>query len=93
VPLTFPVVVTAKPAAKVKGAILAHAKRITGLTKYICAVSVDPPTPTSWVVQNGEQARRTITGLDSGKGYWIKFCTERGSLRSDWSQPVYCVAS
>jgi hypothetical protein len=93
VPLSPPVSTTVKPGTKVKGSIMAHAKRIAGLTRYICAVSVDPPTATSWVVQNGAQARRTILGLESGKGYWIKFCTERGSNRSDWSAPVYCVAS
>jgi hypothetical protein len=93
VPLTAPTSVTTSPGKKVKGSILAHAKKIPGLSKYICAVSVDPQTPTSYVVQNGTQARRTITGLNSGAGYWIKFCTERGSSRSDWSIAVYCVAS
>jgi hypothetical protein len=93
VPLTFPTKITAAPGRRVKGSISVHALKITGLTKYICAISVDPATPTSYVVQNGTQARRTITGLESGKGYWIKFCTERGSSRSDWSIAVYCVAS
>jgi hypothetical protein len=44
-------------------------------------------------VLNGAQARRVISGLESGKGYWIKYATERGSNRSAWSDPVYCVAS
>jgi hypothetical protein len=92
VPLVAPVV-TATPSTKAKGAIAARAKRIAGISKYICAISVDPQTATSWTVQNGTQSRRTITGLDSGKGYWIRFCTERGSNRSDWSTPFYCVAS
>ncbi len=42
---------------------------------------------------NGVAAKRTITGLVSGQGYWLKYCTERGALRSAWSAPVYCVAS
>ena len=93
VPLVPPATITVKPGKKAKGSIFCHATRIAGLTRYILAVSPDPVTPTSWVVQNGGQARRTITGLDSGKGYWIRFCTERGSDRSAWSDPVYCVAS
>jgi hypothetical protein len=92
VPLTSPGV-TATPSKRVKGAIVARAKRITGISKYICAISVDPVTPTSWIVQNGTQSLRTITGLESGKGYWIKYCTERGANRSDWSIAFYCVAS
>ena len=93
VDLVPPTTITVKPGSKAKGAIFVHALRVAGLSRYICAISLDPVTPTSWQVLNGAQARRTITGLESGKGYWIKFCTERGSLRSDWSAPVFCVAS
>jgi hypothetical protein len=93
VPLTASISIATSPGKRVKGSIFVHAKKIPGIGKYICAISVDPATPTSYVVQNGTQARRTITGLESGKGYWIKFCTERGSSRSDWSIAVYCVAS
>ena len=91
--LVPPVKNTAVPGKKAKGTIDVHALRIPGLSKYICAISPDPVTPTSYTVLNGTAARRTITGLESGKGYWIKFCTERGDQRSDWSAPVYCVAS
>lgn len=91
--LVPPTTITVKPGKKVRGSILSHAKRIAGLTRYILALSPDPITPTSWQVQNGGAARRTITGLESGKGYWIRYCTERGSERSAWSDPVYCVAS
>jgi hypothetical protein len=93
VALQAPAHVATAPAKKVKGAIAARAQRIAGLSKYICAISVDPATPTSWQVLAGTAARRTITGLDSGKLYWIRYCTERGSVRSDWSTPVQCVAS
>jgi hypothetical protein len=93
VELVPPTTITLKPYKKTKGSILSHAQRIAGLTKYICAISVDPVTLTSWQVLNGSQARRVISGLESGKGYWIKYCTERGSNRSAWSDPVYCIAS
>jgi hypothetical protein len=93
VALQAPAHVATAPAKKVKGAIAAHAQRTAGLSKYICAISLDPVTPTSWQVLAGTAARRTITGLDSGKLYWIRYCTERGALRSDWSTPVQCVAS
>jgi hypothetical protein len=92
VPLVHPTTVTAAPAKKVKG-ILAHALKIPGLFKYICAISTDAVSTGNYTVLNGTAAKRTITGLVSGQGYWIKFCTERGSVRSDWSTPVYCVAS
>jgi len=91
--LVPPTTVTVKPGKKEKGSIFSHAKRIPGLTRYILAISLDPITATSWQVLNGAAARRTLTGLESGKGYWIKYCTERGSDRSAWSDPVYCVAS
>jgi hypothetical protein len=79
----------------VKGGILAHALKMAGLFKYICAISTDATSTTTgtYTVQNGTAAKRTITGLVSGQGYWIKYCTERGVLRSAWSTPVYCVAS
>jgi hypothetical protein len=93
VPLTAPGKVTVAPGKKAKGTIDVHALRIPGLTKYICAISLDPVTPTSYTVLNGAAAKRTISGLDSGKGYWIKYCTERRDQRSEWSAPVYCVAS
>jgi len=93
VPLVPPVTITVKPSRKVKGAIFSHAKVLPGLTRYVIAISLDPITATSWEVLTGGQARRTITGLQSGKGYWIKYATERGSDRSAWSDPVYCVAS
>ena len=87
-----PETVTAIPAKKVKG-ILAHAVKIAGLNKYYCAISSDPTSTGTYTTLNGTAARRTITGLVSGQGYWIKYCTERGSVRSAWSNPVYCVAS
>jgi hypothetical protein len=91
--LVPPTTITVTAYKKTKGSIFSHAQRVVGLTRYICAISVDPVTPTSWQVLNGSQARRVISGLESGKGYWIKYCTERGSNRSAWSDPVYCVAS
>jgi len=91
--LVPPTIITATPGKKAKGTIFSHAKRITGFTRYILALSPDPSSPTSWQVLSGAQARRTIGGLESGKGYWLKYCTERGSERSAWSEPVYCVAS
>ena len=87
-----PETVTAIPAKKVKG-ILAHAVKIPGLYKYYCSISTDPTSTGTYTTLNGTAARRTITGLVSGQGYWIKYCTERGSVRSAWSNPVYCVAS
>jgi hypothetical protein len=88
-----PDTVTATPGKKVKGSIVAHAVKIPGLYKYICAISTDPTSTGTYTVLNGTAAQRTITGLVSGQGYWIKYCTERGSIRSDFSAPVYCVAS
>jgi hypothetical protein len=88
-----PVTVTAKSGKKLKGSILVHATRLPGLFKYICAISVDPITATSWTVLPGTPSKRTLTGLVSGQGYWIRYATERGVNRSDWSAPVYCVAS
>jgi hypothetical protein len=93
VPVQVPEHVLASPAKKARGGIFAHAQRIAGLTKYICAISLDPVTPTSWQVLPGTAARRTITGLESGKTYWVRFATERGSSRSDWSIAVQCIAS
>jgi hypothetical protein len=93
VPLQAPAHVLAAPAKKVRGAIAAHAQRIAGLSKYICAISVDPATPTSWQILAGTAARRTIAGLESGKLYWVRYCTERGAARSDWSTPSQSVAS
>jgi hypothetical protein len=92
VALVHPETVTAAPAKTVKG-IVAHAVKIPGLFKYICAISSDALSTGNYTVLNGTAAKRTITGLVSGQGYWIKYCTERGALRSDWSTPVYCVAS
>ena len=92
VPLVHPETVTAAPAKKVKG-ILVHAVKIPGLFKYICAISTDAVSTGTYTVLNGTAAKRTLTGLVSGQGYWIRFSTERGSLRSDWSTPVYCIAS
>jgi hypothetical protein len=92
-PLVPPPTVTVKGGKKLKGSILAQATRLPGLFKYICAISVDPITATSWTVLNGTPSKRTITGLVSGQGYWIRYCTERGTSRSDWGAPVYCVAS
>jgi hypothetical protein len=93
VALVHPETVTAQAAKKVKGAIVAHADKIEGLYKYICAISTDPTSTGNYTVLNGTAAKRTITGLVSGQGYWIKYCTERGSNRSEWSTPIYCVAS
>jgi hypothetical protein len=91
--LVAPGTVTAAPGKKAKGTIVAHALKIAGLYKYICAVSTDPTSTGTYAVLNGTAALRTISGLVSGQGYWIKYCTERGSVRSDWSAPVYCLAS
>ena len=91
--LVPPEVVTATPPRKGKGAIVAHAVRLAGLYKYICAISTDATSTGTYTVLNGTAAKRTLTGLVSGQGYWIKFCTERGQNRSAWSTPVYCVAS
>jgi hypothetical protein len=93
VALVPPETVTATPGKNAKGAILAHAIKIAGLYKYICAISTDPTSTGTYLVQNGTAAKRMLTGLVSGQGYWIKYCTERGSVRSAWSAPVYCVAS
>ncbi len=90
--LVFPETVTATPGKKVKG-IVAHAVKIPGLFKYYCAISTDASSTGNYTVLNGTAAKRMLTGLVSGQGYWIKFCTERGSVRSAWSNPVYCVAS
>ena len=92
VALVPPEVVNATPAKKVKG-ILVHAVKLAGLYKYICAISTDAASTGTYTVLNGTAAMRTLTGLVSGQGYWIKYCTERGQNRSTWSIPVYCVAS
>jgi hypothetical protein len=93
VALVPPETITAVASKKVKGAIAAHAVRLPGLYRYICAISVDPITATSFAVLIGTASKRTISGLTSGTGYWIRYCTERGDQRSAWSAPVYCVAS
>jgi len=93
VALVPPETVTVAAGKKVKGTLLAHAVKIPGLYKYICAISSDAVSTGTYTVQNGTAATRTITGLVSGQGYWVKYCTERGALRSGWSAPVYCVAS
>ncbi len=93
VALVPPEVVLATPWKKAKGGIVAHAIKIPGLYVYICAISTDPTGTGNYTVQNGTAAKRTLTGLVSGQGYWLKYCTERGALRSAWSAPVYCVAS
>jgi hypothetical protein len=91
VPLIPPVLVTAKP-DKELGSIYAHAHRIPGLFHYILQVSPDPITATSWEEQPGGTAIRHLTGLVSGKLYWLRWCTERGSQRSSWSIPVSVTA-
>ena len=88
----IPETVTATPGKKEKG-ILAHALKIPGLSKYYCAISTEAASTGNYTMLNGTAAKRMLTGLVSGQGYWIKFCTERGSVRSAWSTPVYCVAS
>jgi hypothetical protein len=89
--LTVPEGLTAKT-GKAKGTFDGQCKRIAGLGKYICQVSADPITPTSWVDQPGTASKRVFSGFESGKGYWIRFCTERGQHRSGWSDPVYVIA-
>lgn len=92
VPLVPPEVVTATAAKTAKGSIVAHAIKLPGLYKYICAISTDATSTGNYSVLNGTAAKRTLTGLVSGQGYWVKYCTERGSNRSGWSTPIYCVA-
>ena len=87
VPLVPPVLVTGRP-DKDPGSIYAHAHRIPGLFDYILAVSPDPVTTTSFEEQPGTAAIRRLTGLVSGKLYWLKYCTERGSQRSAWSVAI-----
>ncbi len=93
VALVPPETVTVAPGKKVKGVLVAHAVKIPGLFKYYCAISTDPTSTGTYTMLNGTAAKRTITGLVSGQGYWVKYQTERGVLRSAWSAPVYCVAS
>ena len=91
VPLSAPTKVTAK-AGKEKGSFTSHAVRIPGLQKYIVEVSVETVTATSFQQVAGTGAKRAFAGYESGKGYWIRYCTERGQQRSAWSDPVYVVA-
>jgi hypothetical protein len=91
VPLIPPVLVIVRP-DKDPGSIYTHAHRIPGLFKYILAVSVDPITPTSWEEQTGSTATRHLSGLVSGKLYWLRWCTERGTKRSAWSAPISVTA-
>ena len=44
-----------------------------------------PPVP-------GTSSTRTLTGLVSGQQYWIRYCTERGQTRSEWSAPILVTA-
>ena len=90
-PLTVPTGVTAEP-GKEKGSFVGRCKRIPGLGKYICAVSPDPMTATSWTEVAGTGLKHIFSGYETGKGYWIRFCTERGQQRSAWSDPVYVIA-
>jgi hypothetical protein len=91
VPLVPPVLVTGRP-DKDPGSIYTHAHRISGLFRYILEISVDPVTPTSWEEQPGGTATRKLTGLVSGKLYWLRWCTERGTKRSTWSVPISVTA-
>ena len=89
--LVAPATVTGKP-GKALGSIDTQAKRIAGLSKYILAISVSPITPTSFEVLAGTASKRTLTGYVSGQQYWIRYCTERGQLRSAWSAPILVTA-
>jgi len=91
VPLVAPATVTAKPGKKL-GSIDAYAVRIAGLTKYILAISPNPITPSSFEILPGTAAKRTSEGYVSGQQYWIRYCTERGQERSEWSAPVLVTA-
>ena len=90
VPLVPPVTVTAKAGAQ-KGTIDARAERIAGLSKYILGLSTTG-VPGSFTVQPGTASRRTLSALVSGQQYWIQYCTERGQLRSAFSDPIPVVA-
>jgi hypothetical protein len=91
VALTGDLKIDAKPGADL-GSILLHVTRIPGLEKYVAEISVNPMTATSWQPLPGTTARRKLLGLVSGQQYWIRFCTERGTDRSSWSEPVPVIA-
>jgi hypothetical protein len=89
-PLVPPTLVTAT-AGKQKGTVDARATRIAGLNKYIVGLSTTNAVG-SFVVQPGTASRRTLSGLVSGQQYWLQYCTERGQLRSAWSDPIPVIA-
>jgi hypothetical protein len=89
--LTPPVTVTART-GKEKGSFSSAAKRVPGLSTYIAEVSPEPMTETSFQQVPGTGTNREFSGYESGKGHWVRYCTERGQERSAWSEPVYVVA-
>jgi len=91
VPLTPPTKVTATTGS-VKGSFHSVAKRVPGLSTYIAEVSPEPMTETSFVQAPGTGVRRDFSGYESGKGHWVRYCTERGQERSAWSEPVFVLA-
>lgn len=90
-PLTPPVTVTART-GQVKGSFSSTAKRVPGLDQYVAEVSPEPMTETSFLQAPGTGLKRDFSGYESGKGHWVRYCTERGQERSAWSEPVYVVA-
>ena len=64
-----------------------------GAKSYIIETSEDPPTPTSWKHSGvSTKSRFTITGLQSGKRYWIRVAAINSAGQSGWSDPATKIA-
>jgi predicted phage tail protein len=66
---------------------------VAGAKSYVIETSEDPPTPTSWKHAGvSTKSRFTISGLQSGKRYWIRVAAINSAGQSGWSDPATKIA-
>lgn len=87
-PIGIPVIVTIENGAGL-GELDIAIKKVIGALLYVFQYTQDPLTADSeWLSQNSTSIRTTLTGLESGKKYWIRVIAYGSADQMTMSDPA-----
>ena len=72
-----------------EGALSASWKKTTRTQRYELQASIDPPTPTSWVMKSSStKTRAEVNSFTSGQRIWLRVRAVNAAGAGAWSDPA-----